>query len=339
MREEAISLQADGDGIADAEFHFAGVPFIAGDEEGKAFGESFVDKGEGRLAGSGGAAVLPEHQAGDQSFAVADVGDVFDDGSSENIWSVEQLRLKIERDVFGAKDDLDGLPFREEGSIGRGAQTDPSERDAAIGPASEEDVGGAEEGGDEFIPGMVIDLERGADLFDLAVIQDENSVGKFEGLLLIMGDEERGDLHFAEERANFASKVEAGDGIERAEGFVEEERPGFEGQGARQGHALSLPAGELRRIFCSMFAQADQTEHVIDGLLNESLRLVATLQTERDVLFDRLSRKESMFLKDDAQIAFLRGPGDGCLAIEMNLSAIGLFETGDDPQQGRFSAS
>src|SRR5262245_42134302 len=96
MRQEPVALQPDDDQVAGRQFHVGGVPLVARDYDGKAVNLRVVNQREGaRLLrirlGLGGRRLKtrPQHEARDQPFTVADVGNVFDHGPTESVWRVE----------------------------------------------------------------------------------------------------------------------------------------------------------------------------------------------------------------------------------------------------------
>src|SRR5262249_708420 len=128
-------------------------------------------------------------------------------------------------------------------------------------------IGRPEKRGDELVARPVVDFKGRADLFDPPVVEYDDAVGQLQRLLLIVRDEERRDVHFAQQGANLTTQFEAGPSVKRAERLVEEHRGGVEGQRARQSYALPLPAGELRRVLPSMLAKIDEAEHLLHGSL------------------------------------------------------------------------
>src|SRR5262245_26807533 len=100
MRQQTISLEPHHDRIARGQFHFAGVPFVSSDNDGNTFTLRLVDERDGfemlRMWIDISRLRRPEREAHDQPFTMADVRDVFDHGSSENIWCIEKLPLKID---------------------------------------------------------------------------------------------------------------------------------------------------------------------------------------------------------------------------------------------------
>jgi len=177
------------------------------------------------------------------------------------------LRLEIEDDVSRAEDDFDGLAFREQQGVGRGFEPDAPDCHFPFDPTPQQHIGLAEKRGDELVSRAVVDFKGRADLFDPPVVKRYDAVGKLQRLLLIVCDEERGDVHFAQQGSNLTAQFEAGANVGRAERLVKDHRGGMEGESSRQGHALPLPAGELRGVFlrARTSAAGDQDHSQIPG--------------------------------------------------------------------------
>ena len=74
----------------------------------------------------------------------------------------------------------------------------------------------------------------------------DDAVGKLDGFVDIVGDEDDGFALRLPDAQQFTAHDEAGDGIERAEGLVEKEHVGVDGQRARHFEPLLHAAGERR---------------------------------------------------------------------------------------------
>ena len=94
--------------------------------------------------------------------------------------------------------------------------------------------------------GLLEDLARRAHLLDLPVVHDDDPVGDLEGLLLVVRDEDAGDVDLVVQAAEPLAELLAHLGVERAEGLVEEEDLRLGGERARERDALALAARELR---------------------------------------------------------------------------------------------
>ena len=90
---------------------------------------------------------------------------------------------------------------------------------------------------------MAIDLLGPTDLRDAAMAHHHDPIGDAHRLLLVMGDHDRRDAKAALQRADLLAQMQPHDGIERGEGFVQQQQPRLVRQRPGQGDALLLPAG------------------------------------------------------------------------------------------------
>ena len=100
---------------------------------------------------------------------------------------------------------------------------------------------------DEAVGRALVELARGADLLDAALVQDDDAVGDVHRLLLVVGDQHGGDVDLVVQAAQPRAQLGADLGVEGAEGLVEQQHPRLDRQRARERHALALAAAELRR--------------------------------------------------------------------------------------------
>ena len=105
--------------------------------------------------------------------------------------------------------------------------------------------GRADEPGDELVRGMVVELERRADLLDHAVAQDDDLVGEGHRLDLVVGDVDHGGVEPLVEPRELDAHLHAQRGVEVGERLVEQEDLRLAHDGAADGDALALAAGEL----------------------------------------------------------------------------------------------
>ena len=174
---------------------------------------------------------------------------------------------------------------------------------------------------DEGIGREIADLVWSADLLDGAFVDDDDAVGDFESFLLVMGDEEagqaRGIVKAAQPMAQFLAHL----GIERPEGFVEEENFRLDSQGTSESHALALSAGELAGKAFSELRELDGLQELLDAGADlglwRSLASLSHAQAEGDVLKDAEMLKERVVLEDKSRAALVRAlPRDVPIAEE-----------------------
>ena len=68
---------------------------------------------------------------------------------------------------------------------------------------------------DEGIGGKVADFVRGTDLLDFALVDKDDAIGNFEGFVLIVGDEEAGQMGGVVKPAQPVAQFFSDFGIER----------------------------------------------------------------------------------------------------------------------------
>src|SRR5690606_38102606 len=79
----------------------------------------------------------------------------------------------------------------------------------------------ADEAGDEEIGRTIIEIERGADLFDAAAVHDDDAVGHGHGFDLVVGDVDGGDPQPLVQGLDLAAHDDAEFGVEVGERLVE----------------------------------------------------------------------------------------------------------------------
>ncbi len=109
----------------------------------------------------------------------------------------------------------------------------------------------------------LLQLLRDSELEEAPAAHDADAVGQAEGLVEIMGHQHGGLGEAALEVQELAVELEAGQGVESAEGLVEEDQGGIGGEGAGEGDALALASGELGGVSVPLRrGEADQLQHL-----------------------------------------------------------------------------
>jgi len=110
---------------------------------------------------------------------------------------------------------------------------------------------------------MIVDVVRGADLLDPSLVHHHDAIGDFQRFVLIVGDEHAGHVQFVVQPPEPTAQVLAHACIERAERLVEQQYLGIDRQSPRQGNALPLTAGQLRRVTIGQPVQLHQIEQFV----------------------------------------------------------------------------
>lgn len=112
--------------------------------------------------------------------------------------------------------------------------------------------------------GVLLELFEGALCRDFAVQEEEAVLGDLAGAVHVVGDDDAGDAEFFAEFVDELVDAIGADGIEAGGGFVVEDDAGFEDDGAGEGNALALAAGELSGEFVLDSIEIDKFEGVMD---------------------------------------------------------------------------
>ena len=98
---------------------------------------------------------------------------------------------------------------------------------------------------------LVVDVLRGADLLDLALVHDHDGVAHGQGLLLVVGDIDKGDAHLLLDALELDLHILAQLQVQGAQRLVQQQHLGPVHQRPGNGHPLLLAAGELMDLRCS----------------------------------------------------------------------------------------
>ena len=206
-----------------------------------------------------------------------------------------------------------------------------------VGPdeRSAHDVGIADEAHDELGGRCVVQLLRSTDLLECAVVDHRDRVRDLHRLLLVVGDEDRRHVHDVVELPQPLAQLGADARVEGAERLVEQQHLRFGREGARQAHALALPARELGGIAVAEALELDEVEQLVHALADLGPGPPPHLEAEGDVVSHRHVLEGGVVLEDEADVALLRRERRRVLAGEEDLAGVGRLEPGDDAQQGR----
>ena len=214
------------------------------------------------------------------------------------------------------------------------------ERDAAVADhAALEDVAFADEVRHEAVDRLVVDVHGGADLLDAALVEDDHGVGEGEGLLLVVGDVDEGDaellVHLLELDLHVLAHLE----VQGGEGLVEEEHLGLVHDGAGDGDALLLAAGEGFHVAVLVVGHGHELEDLADALLDLVLGHFLELEAEGDVVVDVQVREQGVALENGVQRALVRRDAGELLAVQEDGTFVRLEEARDHPQEGGLAAA
>ena len=153
-----------------------------------------------------------------------------------------------------------------------------------------------------------------------------------------MGDHDGGDAELVLELLDLVAQADAHLGVQGAQRLVQQQQSRRCGQGAGQGDALLLAAGQLGGVLGALVRHADQLQQLVDAGGDVRLGHLAVLQAVGDVLEDREVGEQRVGLEDDAEIPFRRRQVRDIPARLLD-AAVGLdVEPRDGAQQRRLAA-
>ena len=111
---------------------------------------------------------------------------------------------------------------------------------------------------------MVIELVRGADLLDAAVVHHHHPVGERHRLDLVVGDIDRGGADLLVHLLDLDPHLHPQLGIEVGQRLVEQEHFRIAHDGAAHRDALALAAGKLLRLAVDQFDDVEHARGLVD---------------------------------------------------------------------------
>ena len=214
---------------------------------------------------------------------------------------------------------------------------------AAIVGAALEQIDIAQKAIDKGAGRVVPNLLRGADLFDLALVDDDHAVGHFQRFFLVVGDKDAGHMQLIVQAAQPAAQLFAHLGIQSAKGFIQQQHLRLHGQGAGQGDALALAARQLGRKALGHPVQLHQREQLHHP--GADLRLAGALffglhaQAKGHVVKHGHVLEQGVVLKHKTHAALAHMHPCGVLPGKVDAAAVRRFQPGDDAQQRGLAAA
>ena len=181
---------------------------------------------------------------------------------------------------------------------------------------------------------MAGDVGRGALLDDPAVLDDDQPVGQHHGVQRVVRDQDGDGLELGQVAPELGADLQAGAGVQGGQRLVEEQQPGAGGQGAGEGDALGLAAGQPARLGAGVVGEAHAVQPL--GGLRAGLRLgrAVAARAEGHVVQGGEVREEQVVLEDDADRAGLRRRTVQRRAVQPQMAAGERGQPGQRAQGG-----
>ena len=197
----------------------------------------------------------------------------------------------------------------------------------------------AHEVGDEKIGRHIVDLARGADLLQFAVLQNGDLGRERHRLDLIVSDIDDRRSGRLMKALDLDAHVDAKLCVEVRERLVEQEDARLSNQRATHRHALALAAGELARPAIQKMLDLQRLGDLRHRLVALGLRHAAHLHAERHVLRDRHIGIERVGLKHHRDVALGGVQIVDRVAVDANVAGADRFKPRDRVEKRRFSAA
>ena len=123
----------------------------------------------------------------------------------------------------------------------------------------------ADEAGDEAVRGPAVDLVRGADLLEDALVEHGDAVPERQRLHLVVGDVDHRRADASVQALELRARLDAELGVEVRERLVEEVDVRVPRERARERDALPLAAGELVRLAVEQRLAAREPGGLLDA--------------------------------------------------------------------------
>ena len=187
--------------------------------------------------------------------------------------------------------------------------------------------------------------EEGIDiggLDQLSVFDERNFVANLFYHFHFVGNHQDGEAEFFVDVAQEGEDVFGGFRVKRRGGFVREQHLRFGGQGAGNGDALFLSAGELRRVMARLVFEAGQRQQRVDFGGDGFFVRADEFQRQGDVVVHRAAGEQVEVLEDHADfVARLEEFGGGergeFLSGDDDAAAVRALQQVDAADEGGFA--
>ena len=156
----------------------------------------------------------------------------------------------------------------------------------------------ADEAGDEFRGGPVVERRRRRDLLDAALVHDDDAVGDRQRLGLVVRDHDEGGAELRLQPLQLDLHLLAQMRVERRQRLVEQQHARLADDGAGERHALALAAGQLRHARAESCRRGRPCRALsATRLLLLGAGELAQRQAEADILRDVHMREQRIVLE------------------------------------------
>ena len=186
---------------------------------------------------------------------------------------------------------------------------------------------------------MIEDFLRSADLLDIAVAHDDDTIAQGHGFGLVVCNINEGGVDTLTEFDDLSTHLVTQLGVEVGERLVHQHDLRVTNDGTTDGDTLSLTTGQSLGLTLEVLGDVKDFGRFTDLLVDDILRLLAKLQGEGHVVVHGHVGVQSVVLEDHGDIAVFRRDVVHELAVNDQLTAADLFKAGDHTKRGGLAAA
>ena len=193
---------------------------------------------------------------------------------------------------------------------------------------------------DEQVGRIIVQVLRGIDLLDEAVLHNDDAGAHGHSLGLVVGNVDEGGLQTLVQLGDLGAHLRAQLRVQVGQRFVQQEDLRLTDDGAAQGDTLTLTAGQSLRLAVEQVLDVQDLGSLFArACRSPSFGRLAQLQAERHVVVNGHVRIQSVVLEHHRDIAILRRDVVDQLVADVQLALGDLFQTGDHTQRGGLTAA
>ena len=207
------------------------------------------------------------------------------------------------------------------------------------GAVQEVHLGAADEACNEHVAGHIVQVLRGIDLLDDAVLHNNDTVAHGHSLGLVVGNVDEGGSQLLVQLDDLGAHGGTQLGIQVGQGLVQQEDCRVTNHCTAQSNTLTLTTGQSLGLAVQQVLDLQDLGSLVHALVDLVLRGLAQLQTESDVLVNGHVGVQSVALEHHGDITILRGNVVDQTAADVHFALGDLLQTGDHAQGGGLAAA
>ena len=187
--------------------------------------------------------------------------------------------------------------------------------------------------------GLVVQVARGVDLHQQAVLQHCDAVAHGHGLDLVVGHVDRGDAQAAGQGRDLRTGLDAELGVKVGQRLIHEEDLRVTHDCAAHGNTLALTAGECLRLAVQVRLEVQELGGFTDTLGALFLADAGDLQGEAHVVRNGHVRVQGVVLENHGDVAVLRRNVGDIAVANQDPAGVDVLKTCEHAQGGGLSAA